>query len=68
MVFTDEWQSYDHTLRVPATVCHGDKEWARDEDGDSLREVHVNTSEGMQTTVHNFLRPFRGVSSLVTLH
>ncbi len=24
-------------------------------------EVHVNTAEGMWTTVRNFLRPFRGV-------
>jgi len=48
-------------MRVHATVCHGAKEWARDDDGDGLCEVHVNTSEGMWTTVRNFLRPFRGV-------
>ena len=58
---SSEWQSDDHIIRVHATVCHGDKEWARDDDGDGLHEVHVNTSEGMWTTVHNFLRPFRGV-------
>jgi transposase len=55
VVFTDEWQSYDHIMRVHATVCHGAKEWVRDDDGDGLREVHVNTSEGMWTTVRNFL-------------
>ena len=61
VVFTDEWQSYQHIIRVHATVCHGQKEWARDDDGDGIREVHVNTTEGMWTTVRNFLRPLRGV-------
>ena len=37
------------------------KEWARDDDGDGLREVHINTLEGMWTLVRNFLRLFRGV-------
>jgi hypothetical protein len=36
-------------------------EWARDDDGDGIREVHTNTVEGMWTSVRNFLRPFRGV-------
>jgi len=61
VVFTDEWQSYHHIIRRHATVCHGEKEWARDDDGDGIREVHVNTTEGMWTTVRNFLRPLRGV-------
>lgn len=60
-VYTDEWQSYNHILRPHATVCHGRKEWARDDNGDDIREVHINTAEGMWTTVRNFLRPFRGV-------
>ena len=60
-VNTDEWPGYNHIIRPHATVCHGDKEWARDDDGDGIREVHVNTVEGMWTTVRNFLRPFRGV-------
>jgi transposase-like protein len=60
-VNTDEWQGYNHIIRPHVTVCHGDKEWARDDDGDGIREVHVNTIEGMWTTVRNFLRPFRGV-------
>ncbi len=29
--------------------------------GDGIREVHINTTEGMWTGVRNFLRPFRGV-------
>lgn len=60
-VYTDEWQGYNHIIRPHAKVCHGAHEWARDDDGDGIREVHVNTVEGMWTTVRNFLRPFRGV-------
>lgn len=60
-VYTDEWQSYDHILRPHATVCHGVREWARDDDADGVREVHINSAEGMWTTVRNFLRPLRGV-------
>jgi transposase len=60
-VYTDEWQGYNHIIRPHATVCHAEKEWARDDDGDGIREVHTNTAEGMWTTVRNFLRPFRGV-------
>lgn len=43
------------------TVCHAKHEWARDDDGDGLREVHINTVEGMWTLVRNFMRLFRGV-------
>ncbi len=60
-VYTDEWQGYNHILRPHATVSHAKKEWARDDDGDGIREVHVNTVEGMWTDVRNFLRPFKGV-------
>jgi hypothetical protein len=60
-VNTDEWQGYTHIIRPHVTVCHADKEWARDDDGDGIREVHINTVEGMWTTVRNFLRPLRGV-------
>jgi transposase len=64
---TDEWQGYDGvgaTGRGHATVCHtpGRREWARDDDGDGVREVHNNTAEGVWTGLRNFLRPFRGVS------
>lgn len=60
-VYTDEWNGYNHIIRLHATVCHAKKEWARDDDGDGVREVHVNTVEGMWTDVRNFLRPFKGV-------
>jgi transposase-like protein len=64
-VNTDEGQGY-HGLpgmgRLRSVVCHAAREWARDDDGDGIREVHVNTLEGLWTGLRNFLRPFRGVS------
>lgn len=59
--YTDEWKAYNHILRPHKTVCHADGEWARDDDGDGVREVHTNTCEGMWTDVRNYLRPFKGV-------
>ena len=59
--YPDEWQGYNRLKRAHSTVCHSQKEWARDDDGDGVREVHVNTIEGLWTTARNFLRPFRGV-------
>lgn len=60
-LYTDENQSYNHLLRTHSTVCHSNHEYARDDDGDGIREVHCNTIEGMWTDVRNFLRPFKGV-------
>jgi Winged helix-turn helix len=48
--------------RGHATVCHAIGEWARDDDGDGIREVHDNTLEGMWTGLRNHLRIFRGVN------
>ncbi|HKA55683.1 MAG TPA: transposase [Candidatus Binatia bacterium] len=67
VLYTDEWSGYAwvaRTGRAHATVCHtpGQREWARDDDGDGIREVHNNTLEGLWTGLRNFLRPFRGVS------
>lgn len=67
MVYTDEWGGYNQlpdTGRGHATVCHtpGEREWARDDDGDGIREVHDNTLEGLWAALRTFLRPFRGVS------
>jgi transposase-like protein len=66
-VYTDEWRPYAHLSeldREHVTVCHapGRREWARDDDGDGVREAHNNTMEGTWTGLRNFLRPFRGVS------
>ena len=65
LVNTDEWRAPGHLPelgRGHATVNHGAKEWARDDDGDGVREVHTDTMEGTWTGLRNFLRPFRGVS------
>jgi transposase len=43
-------------------VCHAAGEGARDDDGDGVREVHVNTMEGLWTGLRNFLRMLRGVN------
>jgi transposase len=61
-LYTDEYDSYNAVKRPRSTITHGHKEWARDDDGDGVREVHTNTAEGLWTGLRNFLRPFRGVS------
>ena len=53
-VYTDEWTGYHQIRRSHTSVCHGQKEWAKDADGDGINEVHTNTAEGMWTTVRNF--------------
>lgn len=67
---TDEWQGYARVeveLEIAhATVRHGqagrgDREWARDDDGDGIREVHCNGCEGAGAGLRTFLRMFRGV-------
>ena len=58
---TDEWRAYERVARAHETVRHGLKEWARDDDEDGIREVHVSTIEGLWTTLGNSLRAFRGV-------
>jgi transposase len=59
--YTEEGQGDNPLNRSHPTGCHGEKEGAREDDGDGIREVHPNTSEGLWTTAGNFLRPFRGV-------
>src|SRR5262249_11515649 len=52
MVYTDEWGGYrklPEAGRKHATVNHAVGEWARDDDGDGVREVHCNTLEGIWT-------------------
>ena len=64
-VNTDEWRGYNGLPaigRSHSTVCHAAREWARDDDGDGVREVHCNTLEGLWTGLRSFLRPFRGVN------
>jgi transposase len=64
-VDTDEWGGYKGRAamgRGHVTVRHEVGAWARDDDGDGIREVHDHTREGLGTGLRNFLRPFRGVS------
>ena len=66
-MYTDEWSGYKPLTaagRGHATVNHNAGEWARDDDGDGVREVHCNTLEGLWTGLRNFLRPFRGVNKV----
>ena len=64
-LFTDESHAYNRVAssdRKHSTVCHSAKEYARDDDGDGINEVHCNSCEGLWTGLRNFLRPFRGVN------
>ena len=65
LVHTDEYDVYgrlDEWGYGHKTVCHARGEYARDEDGDGFREVHVNTAEGFWSLPRSWLRPHRGVS------
>ena len=67
MVYTDDWNGYKPLVRHGrghASVNHNAGEWARDDDGDGVREVHCNALEGRWTGLRNFLRPFRGVNKV----
>jgi transposase-like protein len=49
VVYTDEYDIYNRHFEwgyEHHTVCHGKREYARDDDGDGFCEVHVNTMEG----------------------
>lgn len=64
-IFTDENRSYlwlesEEESRQRKAIDH-DSTWAEDRDGDGNREVHVNTIEGIWTSLRNRLRLFRGV-------
>jgi transposase len=61
ILYTDEWQRYRGSHPSHATVHHGVREWARDDDHDGRREVHCNTCEGAGAALRTYLRPFRGV-------
>lgn len=66
-VYTDNWGAYkglpSEDRRHVAVSHSGPKTtWAKDLDGDGVREAHCNTMEGIWTGVRIFLAPFRGVS------
>ena len=65
LVHTDEYDVYARLQDWGyghKTVCHGQGEYARDEDGDGFYEVHVNTAEGFWSLLRSWLRPHRGIS------
>jgi hypothetical protein len=64
-VHTDDWRGYDRLAEAGhprSSVCHGAGAWARDDDGDGVREVPNSTPEGLWTGLRTFLRPSRGVN------
>ncbi|WP_339097327.1 IS1595 family transposase [Deinococcus sp. VB343] len=65
VVSTDEYAIYNRLTEWGyghVTVNHGDSEYARDDDGDGINEVHVNTIEGVWSLLRSWLRPHRGIS------
>ena len=65
VVNTDEYAIYARVSTwgfAHVTVNHGDREFARDDDGDGINEVHVNTIEGVWSLLRSWLRPHRGIS------
>src|SRR5262245_38141510 len=61
ILYTDGLASYVGALAEHHTVNHSIHEWARDDDGDGIREVHCNTCEGAGAALRTALRVFRGV-------
>ena len=65
LLYTDEYDIYTRLGEwgyQHKTVNHSAGEYARDEDGDGLHEVHVNTLEGFWSLLRSWLRPHRGIS------
>jgi transposase-like protein len=65
VINTDEYDIYARLNRwgyTHSTVCHSKGEYARDDDGDGIREVHVNSIEGFWSLLRSWLRPHRGIS------
>ncbi|MCS3705886.1 transposase-like protein [Salinibacter ruber] len=63
-IFTDENRSYlwlesEEASRERKAVDHSEA-WAENRDGDDIREVYVNTIEGIWTSLRNRLRLLRG--------
>ena len=64
-LYTDEYDIYSRLEPwgdAHKTVCHGRGEYARDDDGDGVHEVQVNTMEGLWSRLRSWLRPHRGIS------
>jgi transposase len=64
-VDTDEYSMYARLRSggyAPKRVTHGRGECARDDDGDGLCAVHVNTRGSFWSRLRSWLRPHRGIS------
>jgi transposase-like protein len=69
ILYTDALAAYvpvEDELHIwHSSVRHGSpgevREWARDDDGDGIREVHCNSCEGAGAALRTYLRGFRGV-------
>ena len=56
LIYTDEYDIYARLRQwgyEHKTVNHSLGEYARDEDGDSFHEVHVNTMEGFRSLLRS---------------
>jgi len=65
VIMSDEYSIYDRLGAwgyLHKRVCHAVGEFARDDDGDGVCEVHVNTIEGFWSLLRSWLRPHRGIS------
>jgi transposase-like protein len=64
LIYTDEYSIYARLTEwgyEHKQVNHGQREYARDDDGDGFCEVHVNTMEGFWSLLRSWLRPHRGI-------
>ena len=64
-VYTDAYdisRRMDQWKYAQKSVCPGLGEYARDDDGDGVYEVHVNTMEGFWSLLRSWVRPQRGIS------
>jgi hypothetical protein len=66
-VTTDKWcgsNGWPKIGRSRAPVGRAAGDGARDDDGEGVREVRINTLEGLWTGLRKFRRPFRGVNKV----
>jgi transposase-like protein len=65
LIYTDEYSIYARLTEwgyEHKKVNHGQREYARDDDGDGFCEVHINTMEGFWSLLRSWLKPHRGIS------
>ena len=65
LIYTDAYSIYARLQRWGydhKPVNHGRGEFTRDDDGDGVCAVHVNTMAGFWSLLRSWLRPHRGIS------